>query len=108
MALAIEMAQAGTDFSQPLVPPMLNPHIITPETQSSSHYFYDHEPNEDARALAMKVFAEEDEPIIEAAQEALGDQDFWDARPAILNTDAASIRCRRALMQMRKREAENA
>jgi len=108
MALAIEMAQAGTDFSQPLVPPMLNPHIITPETQSSSHYFYDHEPNEDARALAMKVFAEEDEPIIEAAQEALGDQDFWDARPAILNTDAAAIRCRRALMQMRKREAENA
>lgn len=104
LALGIELARSGTDFSEPLVPPMLNPHIITPETPSSSHYFYDHEPTEQARALAMQVFTEEDEPMIEAAQAALGDTDFWDARPAILKTDAAAIRCRRVLMQLRRAE----
>ena len=105
LALAIELAQAGTDFAAPLVPPMLNPHIITPETQTSSHYFYDRAPTPEAEALAMQVFTEEDEPMIEAAQAALGETAFWDARPAILKTDAAAIRCRRALMQLRKREA---
>jgi vanillate O-demethylase monooxygenase subunit len=105
LALAIEISRAGTDHAEPLVPPMLNPHIITPETQFSSHYFYDHEPTEAARAMAMQVFTEEDEPMIEAAQAALGAQDFWDARPAILKTDAAAIRCRRHLMQLRRAEA---
>lgn len=103
LALAIRIDRAGT--GEPLVPPMLNPHIITPETQSSSHYFYDHEPTEAAHAMAMQVFTQEDEPMIEAAQAALGATDFWDARPAILKTDAAAIRCRRALMQLRRAEA---
>lgn len=105
MALLIELSRADTNYAEPLVPPMLNPHIITPETSTSSHYFYDHEPSEQARAMAMQVFTAEDEPMIVAAQQALGEQDFWDARPAILATDAAAIRCRRALMQLRRREA---
>ena len=74
------------------------------ETETSSHYFYDHEDNAEAAAMARRVFVEEDEPMIEAAQRALGDQDFWDARPAILKTDAGAIRARRALMQLRKAE----
>ncbi len=108
LALTIEIGKAGTRFAEQLVPPMLNPHIITPETQTTSHYFYDHEPTEQARAMAMQVFTQEDEPMIAAAQVALGEQDFWDARPAILKTDAAAIRCRRALMQLRRREAGEA
>jgi vanillate O-demethylase monooxygenase subunit len=83
---------------------MVNPHIITPRTQTSSHYFYDHEATAEAAALARQVFVEEDEPMIEAAQEALGRQDFWDARPAILETDAAAILARRRLMQLRQTE----
>ncbi len=105
MALAIAISRAGTDHREPLVPPMLNPHIITPETQTTSHYFYDHAPGEEARGLAMQVFTQEDEPMIAAAQEALGTTDFWDAAPAILKTDAAAIRARRTLMQLRRREA---
>ncbi|MXO71932.1 aromatic ring-hydroxylating dioxygenase subunit alpha [Alteraurantiacibacter buctensis] len=108
MALLVEIGKAGTAYGVHLLPPMLNPHIITPETQGSSHYFYDHEPTEQARDMAMQVFVEEDEPMIEAAQAALGETDFWDARPAILKTDAAAIRCRRALMQLRRREAGEA
>ncbi|QZH73900.1 MAG: Rieske 2Fe-2S domain-containing protein [Erythrobacter sp.] len=105
LALTIAISQAGTGHAEALLPEMVNPHIITPETQGTSHYFYDHEPTEEARALAMRVFTEEDEPMIEAAQRALGEQDFWEARPAILATDAAAIRARRALMQLRRREA---
>jgi len=105
MALLVEIGRAGSDYAEQLVPPMLNPHIITPETHGTSHYFYDHEPTEQARAMAMQVFIDEDEPMIAAAHAALGVEDFWDARPAILKTDAAAIRCRRRLMQLRREEA---
>lgn len=103
MALTIAISRSGS--GEVMVPQMVNPHIITPETQTSSHYFYDHEPTDAARAMAMQVFTQEDEPMIEAAQAALGETDFWEARPAILATDAAAIRARRRLMQLRKAEA---
>lgn len=104
MALTVGLAKSGTRRADLIVPPMVNPHIITPETATSSHYFYDHEDNEQAAEMARRVFVEEDEPMIEAAQRALGTQDFWDARPAILKTDAGAIRARRALMLLRKAE----
>jgi hypothetical protein len=83
---------------------MRNPHIITPETATSSHYFYDHENSDAAAEMARQVFVDEDEPMIAAAQRALGSEDFWDARPAILKTDAGAIRARRTLMQLRNAE----
>jgi len=104
MALTVGLARAGTQRADMVVPRMLNPHIITPETATSSHYFYDHEDNDAAAEMARQVFIDEDEPMIEAAQRALGSADFWDARPAILKTDAGAIRARRALMQLRKAE----
>ena len=105
MALTVGLSRAGTERRDMIVPMMVNPHIITPETQGSSHYFYDHEATPESAALARQVFVEEDEPMIEAAQQALGGQDFWDARPAILETDAGAIRARRRLMQLRRTEA---
>jgi vanillate O-demethylase monooxygenase subunit len=105
MALTVGLARAGSGRGDMLIPHMTNPHIITPETQESSHYFYDHEATPEAAALARQVFVEEDEPMIEAAQAALSGQDFWDARPAILETDAGAIRARRRLMQLRRAEA---
>jgi len=47
--------------------------------------------------MARQMFVDENEPMIEAAQRALGDQDFWEARAAILKTDAGAIRARRAV-----------
>lgn len=105
MALTVGLAHAGTQRAQMVVPQMMNPHIITPETATSSHYFYDHDDTDEAAAMARQVFVDEDEPMIEAAQRALGEQDFWEARPGILKTDAAAIRARRALMQLRRAEA---
>jgi len=52
-----------------------------------------------------QAFVDEDEPMIEAVQRALGDTDFWDAEPAIIATDAGAIAVRRRLAQMRRAEA---
>jgi vanillate O-demethylase monooxygenase subunit len=106
MDLSIGMARAGTGGQDLVVPPMRNPHIITPETQTTSHYFYDHAPGEAEAAQARRVFVEEDEPMIESAQEGLGGQDFWEARPLILPSDAGAVRARRRLMQLRRGEAD--
>jgi vanillate O-demethylase monooxygenase subunit len=108
MALTVGLAHAGTGRSEMVVPQMVNPHIITPETATSCHYFSDHEDSDEAAEMARQVFVEEDEPMIEAAQRALGDTDFWDARPAILKTDAGAIRARRRLMELRRKEAVDA
>ena len=105
MDLAIGMTRAGTGRHDYIVPPMRNPHIITPETQDSCHYFYDHAPGEEQAAQARQVFVEEDEPMIASAHEGLAGQDFWDARPLVLPSDAGAIRARRRLMQLRKLES---
>jgi phenylpropionate dioxygenase-like ring-hydroxylating dioxygenase large terminal subunit len=105
MDLSIGMAYAGSDRADLVVPPLRNPHIVTPETQDTSHYFYDHAPGEAEASQARKVFLEEDEPMIESAHAGLGGQDFWDAMPLILPSDAGAVRARRRLMQMRKNEA---
>ncbi|MEO0032518.1 MAG: hypothetical protein RIS94_2276 [Pseudomonadota bacterium] len=102
LALFIEMRATGS--SDPLVPPMANPHILTPETESATHYFFTHEPGPEAEAMARRVFLEEDEPMISAQAEAMGETDFWDMRPLILASDKAAILARRKLMQMRKAE----
>lgn len=104
MALTVGLARTGTQRENMVMPQMINPHIVTPETGSTSHYFFDHEATPEAAAFARQVFVEEDEPMIEAAQEALNGQDFWQARPAILETDAGAIRARRRLMQLRRSE----
>ena len=105
MALTVGLALVGSGRQAMVVPQMTNPHIITPETATTCHYFFDHEDSDAAEAMAMQVFVEEDEPMIAAAQAALGDTDFWDARPAILPSDAGAIRARRRLMQLRREEA---
>ncbi len=104
MDLSIGLAKAGTERKELVVPPMRNPHIVTPETQATSHYFYDHAPGEAEAAQARKVFIEEDEPMIESAHEGLNGQDFWDAKPLILPSDAGAVRARRRLMQLRREE----
>ncbi|MEO6248140.1 MAG: aromatic ring-hydroxylating dioxygenase subunit alpha [Sphingomicrobium sp.] len=102
MALSIGIAKSGTSREELIVPPMLNPHIITPETGRSSHYFYTSDPGEEAAELARRVFIEEDEPMIEAIQQALGDHDLWAANPISMPSDAGAIRARRELTKMRQ------
>ncbi len=105
LALFINVRRAVSDSL--LVPPMANPHILTPESGRSTHYFFTHEPGPEAEAMARRVFLEEDEPMISAQAEAIGDADFWQLRPLILASDKAAILARRRLMQMMKAEGGN-
>lgn len=103
LALFINVRRTGSDSL--LVPPMANPHILTPESNGSTHYFFTHEPGREAEAMARRVFLEEDEPMLSAQAEAMGDSDFWQLRPLILPSDKAAILARRRLMQMIKAES---
>ncbi|WP_225206077.1 aromatic ring-hydroxylating dioxygenase subunit alpha [Novosphingobium huizhouense] len=101
LALFIRMTRSG---GAEVIAEMVNPHILTPETQHSTHYFFTHEPGPEAEAMARRVFLEEDEPMIAAQAEAMGDADFWVLKPLILPSDAAAIRARRRMMQLRRAE----
>lgn len=102
LALFIAMHRSGE--AQPMVPPMANPHILTPETQASTHYFFTHDPGPEAEAMARRVFLEEDEPMITAQVEAMAGEDFWNLKPLVLPSDKAAILARRKLMQLRRAE----
>ena len=81
-------------------------HMLTPETQTTAHYFYASTPNSlnrdpeynrqigDARA---RVFNTEDSPMIEAVQTRMGAADLFSLRPLLLRTDQAAVRVRRRL-----------
>lgn len=84
-------------------------HTVTPETDSSTHYFfgsagsYSDEERERVdffRQSQIHVFTTEDNPMIEAVQQRMNGADFWSLRPAILPNDKAAIRVRRRLERM--------
>ncbi|WP_242140953.1 aromatic ring-hydroxylating dioxygenase subunit alpha [Sphingomonas sp. TREG-RG-20F-R18-01] len=83
-----------------------NVHILTPETAGTTHYFFastrnfgvdDTELNELIRVTRARIFATEDEPMIAAQQERIGDADFWSLRPALLRTDEGAVKVRRRM-----------
>jgi phenylpropionate dioxygenase-like ring-hydroxylating dioxygenase large terminal subunit len=88
-------------------------HMFTPETESTSHYFYDNSrdylvdsPETDARVrkLLSTVFGEQDRPMIEAQQGVIGGADLMSLRPTVLPTDKATVLMRRKLAQLISRE----
>ncbi len=88
-------------------------HIITPETDSTAHYFWattrgggapDAQRDAGTRALMEQAFGVEDKPIIEASFANLDGQDFWKAQPATLGIDQGGTRARRMLETMIRRE----
>ncbi|MDB5579227.1 MAG: hypothetical protein JWR80_4403 [Bradyrhizobium sp.] len=85
---------------------LTNVHILTPETASTTHYFFastrnfrldDRAFNEETRQLRARVFSTEDEPMIAAQQTRIGNNDFWSLRPALLKTDEGAVRVRRRM-----------
>lgn len=50
--------------------------------------------------LANQLFNNEDKPLIEAQQAMMGDTGFWDLAPALLPSDAPSVKVRRTLASM--------
>jgi phenylpropionate dioxygenase-like ring-hydroxylating dioxygenase large terminal subunit len=92
-----------------------NSHLITPETETSSHYFFasgrnfarDNEQITKGTVTMMQtVFDTQDGPMIEAQQADMGDStDFLDHQPIILKADAAGVMARR-LMKKKIRDEQ--
>ena len=104
MALRICWMPGGASIEQARHS-IVNPHIITPETATSSHYFWSCDPDAASEAMARAVFEKEDGPMIEAVQAAMGETDFWAMKPMILKGDVGAVRARRRLMRLRRMEA---
>ena len=100
MALKILWMPAGATRDQAVFS-MINPHIVTPETSTTSHYFWTCERNTESKQFAQAVFETEDKPMIEAVQNRMGSADFWQSKPAIMKQDLAAIRARRRLIKLR-------
>jgi phenylpropionate dioxygenase-like ring-hydroxylating dioxygenase large terminal subunit len=89
-------------------------HMFTPETDTTSHYFYDNSrdyavdsPDTDNRIRGMLavVFGEQDRPMIEAQQRLIGNVDLMKLNPSVLPTDRATVLMRRRLAQLISRES---
>lgn len=81
-----------------------NAHIMTPETDITTHYFYvnardyrtDDADFNAAMAAGLKTaFETEDKPMIEAQQRRLGNRELFEVSPKLLTVDAGSTRARR-------------
>ncbi|MGE0742639.1 MAG: Rieske 2Fe-2S domain-containing protein [Hyphomonadaceae bacterium] len=86
-----------------------NVHIATPRDERTTHYFFgasrnfatgDAALNERIAAARFKIFSTEDEPMLEAVQQRMGDTDFWSLKPVILAVDAAPVLVRRHLQRL--------
>jgi vanillate O-demethylase monooxygenase subunit len=95
-------------------PALPSAHLLTPETETSTHYFWmvgrnrRHEDQELGNAIhagIQRTFLTEDEPMIARIAENMGGAEFWSLRPAILPGDAAALRARRVLAELLANEA---
>ncbi|RYF74742.1 MAG: aromatic ring-hydroxylating dioxygenase subunit alpha [Comamonadaceae bacterium] len=84
-------------------------HLVTPEHEGSSHYFWKFARDfriDDAafstrlQAAIQDAFENEDEPMIEAQYRCMNGQTLESLKPVLLPTDAASMRARRVLQQL--------
>jgi phenylpropionate dioxygenase-like ring-hydroxylating dioxygenase large terminal subunit len=90
-----------------------NAHIVTPESATTSHYWYwltrsyrqsDTEITRVRHEVMTQVFFDEDKPILEAQQRALGTCDIFDVNPMLLPTDSGTVRIRRVMQRLQERE----
>jgi vanillate O-demethylase monooxygenase subunit len=111
MQLNFGMTEVGT--SREAGNEIPNAHFMTPETASSTHYFWAsaRDFRTDDVALSkqlydgvMAAFTLEDKPMIEAQQEMMGTTDLWALKPALLAGDAAPVMARRTLAKLIEEE----
>ena len=93
----------------------LTAHVITPETERRSHYFWklartfkrdDAEFSQRLQALVQSAFDTEDKPIIEAQQRYLQIGGSTPPQPVFLRSDAAGIRAKRILTDLIQSQIE--
>jgi phenylpropionate dioxygenase-like ring-hydroxylating dioxygenase large terminal subunit len=105
--------------SRDMSPHIPNIHMFTPETEYTTHYWFsfccpktmglEAEGLSQALCDAVRVpFEQEDLPMLQAQQKAIGTQRFWDLKPVLLSGDAGAVRARRRLDQLIAREQDAA
>jgi phenylpropionate dioxygenase-like ring-hydroxylating dioxygenase large terminal subunit len=94
------------------LPGQFQAHLLTPETQRTTHYFWSSKRPTDmnawmteevGRALVLTAFEQEDKPLLEAI-EANMPGEFWSSRPIILPNDGGGVRVRRRLARLIRNE----
>jgi phenylpropionate dioxygenase-like ring-hydroxylating dioxygenase large terminal subunit len=92
---------------------MWSAHLLTPETERSTHYFWAgardtrrNEPilGEKIRLAITHAFVNEDGPMIAACQDRMGTVDLMALRPLLLKSDAAAVGARRVLAKLIEQE----
>ncbi|NBA98153.1 aromatic ring-hydroxylating dioxygenase subunit alpha [Pseudomonas sp. R5(2019)] len=84
-------------------------HILTPETATSTHYFWSSTVPEGfeedmIRETLIQAFDREDKPMVEAVQVRMGGAELWDLKPVLLPSDVGGVRMRRKLEALIKAE----
>lgn len=102
------VTEVGADIEDGVCAPAA--HLLTPENKYSTHYFWaqgrnrkltDTALDEKLRKSVHNVFVNEDKPVIEAQQRAMGEEiDIVALRPVLLEPDIPTIRARRVLRQL--------
>jgi vanillate O-demethylase monooxygenase subunit len=114
MHLSTGVTPAGKSFDEGVS--TSNLHMMTPETDTTTHYFYantrsfvqdDAEFNNMVDRMLIGVFAGEDKPMVEGQQQMMGTADLWSLKPILLQVDAGAVRVRRTLERLIKEESEH-
>lgn len=104
MTLAASARPSGTEPKD--TDKSLALHNMTPETETTTHYFYcatrrsrvdDTESTAFLRKALEQAFLQEDKPLLEAQQARMGTSDLWALKPALLSIDNGPVRARRLL-----------
>ena len=101
----VGVCPAGVE-PDPALQPGPQAHLLTPETQHTTHYFYSKDVGRAGSCsdgLRRIPFGEEDGSMMEACQANMGD-DFWAERPWVLKTDSAAVLVRRTLEKLVREE----
>jgi nitrite reductase/ring-hydroxylating ferredoxin subunit len=105
MVLRIEFVPAGSPEGTPATS-FRNVHALTPETATSTHYFFastrnflmdDAALNDAIGNTRKSIFEAEDSSMIAAQQSAMGDKGLWELNPLMFRGDNAGVRARRIL-----------
>jgi phenylpropionate dioxygenase-like ring-hydroxylating dioxygenase large terminal subunit len=84
-------------------------HLLTPETATTTHYFYaavrnylldDPKANEASLQWQHTVFEEQDKPMLEAVQSMVGTEDFASLHPVLVAIDQPAMRIRSIMRRL--------
>jgi len=101
LSLDFRMTEVDGDIDVGLLMPSL--HLIAPENENRTHYFYamgrnvqieDEAMTAGVGEMARRAFEDEDEPMIRACQDMMGTTDLFSLKPVLLKTDVAAVRAR--------------